>query len=75
LKGVQGGFFFGKKPLEYVLSVYTNPENAIDQLPHLFDSRKRRRGPLRLSSGSFLFNSCSFGSPGEWRLGREKRMG
>jgi hypothetical protein len=29
LKGVQGGFSFGKKPLEYVLSVYTNSENAI----------------------------------------------
>jgi hypothetical protein len=29
LKGVQGGFFFGKKPLEYVLSVYTNSEIAI----------------------------------------------
>jgi hypothetical protein len=29
LKGVQGGFFFGKMPVEYVLSVYTNSENAI----------------------------------------------
>ena len=26
---MQGGIFFGKKPLEYVLSVYTNSENAI----------------------------------------------
>jgi hypothetical protein len=33
LKGVQGGFFLGKKPLEYVLSVYTNSENAIGPRP------------------------------------------
>jgi hypothetical protein len=26
---VKGGFFLGKKPLEYVLSVYTISENAI----------------------------------------------
>ena len=32
MKDVQGGFFFGKKPLEYVLSVYTNSENAIARL-------------------------------------------
>jgi hypothetical protein len=29
MKGVQGGFFLGKKPLERVLPVYSNSENAI----------------------------------------------
>jgi hypothetical protein len=29
---VKGGFFLMKKPLEYVLSVYTNSENAINPI-------------------------------------------
>jgi hypothetical protein len=29
LRAVKGGFFLRKKPLESVLSVYTNSENAI----------------------------------------------
>jgi hypothetical protein len=28
-KAVNGGFFLRKKPLEHVLSVYSNSENAI----------------------------------------------
>jgi hypothetical protein len=30
---VKGGFFLGKKPLEYVLSVYTISENAVKPVP------------------------------------------
>jgi hypothetical protein len=30
---VRGGFFLRKKPLEYVLSVYTNSENAVEGYP------------------------------------------
>jgi hypothetical protein len=38
LKDVQGGSFFGKKPLEYVLSVYTNSENAGAEMPAPLES-------------------------------------
>jgi hypothetical protein len=33
LRAVQGGFFLRKKPLECVLSAYTNSENAITGSP------------------------------------------
>jgi hypothetical protein len=37
---VKGGFFLEKKPLEYVLSVYTISENAIDALTYSARSKR-----------------------------------
>jgi hypothetical protein len=54
---VKGGFFLRKKPLECVLSVYTNPENAIDFALHKgrssreADRRERWNGDVSVLVG------------------------
>jgi hypothetical protein len=41
---MQGGFFLRKKPLSILLSVYTNPENALAPAKTLFAANKQRQG-------------------------------
>jgi hypothetical protein len=48
---VKGGFFLGKKPLEYVLSVYTISENAIKPCPF--------KSEAQTGDSSNLFGPCA----------------
>ena len=59
LSVVKGGFFLMKKPLECVLSVYTNSETAIAALTLAYVDDVSMILPLPVPHGLILKSNCS----------------